>query len=48
MRDRSVLIERLYRERFAHFERLARAVTGDRESALDAVQEGFADAGSRR
>jgi RNA polymerase sigma-70 factor, ECF subfamily len=37
-------IESLYRERFAQFVRVARAVTGDSETALEAVQEGFADA----
>ena len=37
-------IESLYRDDFRQFERVARAVTGDRESALEAVQEGFADA----
>ena len=37
-------IESLYREKFGQFERVARAITGDRESALEAVQEGFADA----
>src|SRR5215472_11259356 len=37
-------IESLYRADFRHFERVARAITGDRESALEAVQEGFADA----
>jgi RNA polymerase sigma factor (sigma-70 family) len=37
-------IESLYRADFRQFERVARAVTGDRESALEAVQEGFADA----
>jgi RNA polymerase sigma-70 factor (ECF subfamily) len=37
-------IEALYRSNFARFARFARAVTGDRESALEAVQEGFADA----
>ena len=37
-------IEALYRCRFARFERVARAVTGDRETALEAVQDGFADA----
>lgn len=37
-------IESLYRSRFERFVRVARAVTGDRELALDAVQEGFADA----
>jgi RNA polymerase sigma-70 factor (ECF subfamily) len=37
-------IESLYRTRFRRFVRVARAITGDRESALEAVQEGFADA----
>ena len=37
-------IEAIYRADFARFARFARAVTGDRETALDAVQEGFADA----
>ena len=37
-------IEAIYRADFARFARFARAVTGDRESALEAVQEGFADA----
>jgi RNA polymerase sigma-70 factor, ECF subfamily len=37
-------IEALYRARFRQFERVARAITGDREAALEAVQEGFADA----
>ena len=37
-------IEAVYRSEFARFTRVARAVTGDRETALDAVQEGFADA----
>jgi RNA polymerase sigma factor (sigma-70 family) len=37
-------IESLYRARFRRFERVARAITGERESALEAVQEGFADA----
>jgi RNA polymerase sigma-70 factor (ECF subfamily) len=37
-------IESLYRERFPQFVRVARAVTGEREAALEAVQEGFADA----
>jgi RNA polymerase sigma-70 factor (ECF subfamily) len=37
-------IESLYRSRFAQFVRVARAVTGDRDSALEAVQDGFADA----
>jgi len=37
-------IESLYRAKFGQFERVARAITGERESALEAVQEGFADA----
>lgn len=37
-------IEALYRLRFAAFERVARGVTGDRETAREAVQDGFADA----
>jgi RNA polymerase sigma-70 factor (ECF subfamily) len=37
-------IESLYRAKFRQFERVARAITGDRDSALEAVQEGFADA----
>jgi RNA polymerase sigma-70 factor (ECF subfamily) len=37
-------IELLYRAEFRRFERVARAIVGDRDSALDAVQEGFADA----
>jgi RNA polymerase sigma-70 factor (ECF subfamily) len=37
-------IEAIYRDEFARFARVARAVTGDRETALEAVQEGFADA----
>jgi hypothetical protein len=40
-------IESLYRSDFARFVRVARAVTGDREAALEAVQEGFADAPER-
>jgi RNA polymerase sigma factor (sigma-70 family) len=37
-------IESLYRAKFGQFERVARAITGDNDSALEAVQEGFADA----
>jgi RNA polymerase sigma-70 factor (ECF subfamily) len=37
-------IEALYRSDFARLVRVALAVTGDRDSALEAVQEGFADA----
>jgi RNA polymerase sigma-70 factor (ECF subfamily) len=37
-------IETLYRSRFTHFVRVATAVTGDRELALDAVHDAFAGA----
>jgi RNA polymerase sigma-70 factor (ECF subfamily) len=37
-------IESLYRAKFGQFERVARAIAGNRDSALEAVQEGFADA----
>ncbi len=37
-------LESLYRSEFSRFVRVARAVTGDGDSALEAVQEGFADA----
>lgn len=37
-------IEALYRADFARFVRVARAIAGDQEIALEAVQEGFADA----
>jgi RNA polymerase sigma-70 factor, ECF subfamily len=37
-------IEAVYRSRLATFVRVARGVTGERESALEAVQDGFADA----
>jgi len=37
-------IEELYRSRLSVFVRVARAVTGEREMALEAVQDGFADA----
>jgi RNA polymerase sigma-70 factor (ECF subfamily) len=37
-------IEALYRSRFTHFVRVATAVTGDRELALDAVHDAFAGA----
>ena len=37
-------LERLYRARFAHFVRVAAAITRDEDSAFDAVQEGFAAA----
>lgn len=42
--DRLAAIERLYRERFTQYLRVAIAIIGDRERALDAVQDGFADA----
>jgi len=35
------VIEAVYRERFAAFVRLARAITGDEQTALDAVHDGF-------
>jgi RNA polymerase sigma factor (sigma-70 family) len=37
-------LEGLYRDRHAHFVRVARAITGDRERASEAVQDAFADA----
>jgi RNA polymerase sigma-70 factor (ECF subfamily) len=37
-------IEGIYRADFTRFVRVAWGITGDRESAVDAVQEGFADA----
>jgi RNA polymerase sigma-70 factor (ECF subfamily) len=37
-------IESIYRSEHVQFARVARALTGDGESALEAVQEGFADA----
>lgn len=37
-------IELLYRSELVQFARVARAITGDGELALEAVQEGFADA----
>jgi RNA polymerase sigma factor (sigma-70 family) len=41
-------LEQLYRARFTDFVRVARAIVGDRERAVEAVQEGFADAISGR
>jgi RNA polymerase sigma factor (sigma-70 family) len=35
-------IESIYRERFSYFEQVARAIVGDRERALEAVQDAFA------
>ncbi len=37
-------IEEVYRAGFARFVRVAQAVSGDHELALEAVQDGFADA----
>jgi hypothetical protein len=37
-------IEELYRARFPYFAQVARAIVGDRERAVEAVQDGFADA----
>ncbi len=37
-------IERIYRERFPRFVRVATAILGDRERAVEAVHDGFADA----
>jgi RNA polymerase sigma factor (sigma-70 family) len=37
-------IEALYRTRFRHFLRVATAIVGDRERAVEAVHDGFADA----
>jgi len=36
-------IERIYRERYPHFVQVARAITGDRERAAEAVHDAFAD-----
>lgn len=44
MEDHGAEIERLYRERFVRFRNAVATVTGDYESARDAVQEGFARA----
>ena len=41
-------LERLYRERYEHFVRVAAAITGDVESALDAVQNAFGTAVRKR
>ncbi|MGA9761332.1 MAG: sigma-70 family RNA polymerase sigma factor [Gaiellaceae bacterium] len=37
-------LEQLYRERYAHFVQVARAVVGNEAAAHDAVQEGFSHA----
>jgi RNA polymerase sigma-70 factor (ECF subfamily) len=42
--DRWHEIELVYRDGFSRFVRVARAIVGDRETAAEAVQEGFADA----
>ncbi len=43
-RDRWGEIEDVYRGGYSGFVRVASAVTGDRESGVEAVQDGFADA----
>lgn len=44
LRDQQLTeIERLYRERFGHFARVAAAITLDRDLAVEAVQDAFAD-----
>lgn len=48
MDERAQAIERVYRERYGAFRNLAAAVTGNYDSAHDAVQEGFARALARR
>ena len=42
--DRLAEVESLYRTRFRHFLRVATAITGSRELALEAVQDAFGDA----
>jgi RNA polymerase sigma-70 factor (ECF subfamily) len=42
--DRWGEIEGVYREGYSAFVRVASAITGDRESGVEAVQDGFADA----
>src|ERR1700704_2778633 len=45
LRDRRLEeIEALYRERFPFFVQVARAIVGDPERTVEAVQDGFADA----
>ena len=39
--DALAAIEAVYRDRFAGFVRLAQAITGDEQAALDAVHDGF-------
>lgn len=48
MRRRTEQLEELYRRRYAHFVRVATAITGDADSGRDAVQSGFAQAVRRR
>jgi DNA-directed RNA polymerase specialized sigma24 family protein len=42
--DRLTEIEQVYKDRFSRFVRVAWAITGDRELALEVVQEAFARA----
>jgi RNA polymerase sigma-70 factor, ECF subfamily len=42
--DRLREIESIYRTRFHHFVRVARAITGDSERAVEAVQDAFVNA----
>jgi RNA polymerase sigma-70 factor, ECF subfamily len=42
--ERLAQLEALYRERFRHFKRVAVAIVGDHERAVEAVHDGFADA----
>ena len=42
--ERLLEIERLYAGQFPRFVRVARAILGERERAVEAVQDGFADA----
>ena len=42
--ERLLEIERLYARQFLRFVRVARAILGERERAVEAVQDGFADA----
>jgi RNA polymerase sigma factor (sigma-70 family) len=46
--ERSQAIERLYRERYVNFRNAMATVTGNYETAKDAVQEGFARALRKR
>ena len=41
---RLAAIEALYKREFSAFVRVARGIVGDRERALEAVHDGFADA----